>query len=173
MNRGKPLRANPARAAERRARREARRAADGPRPEDVARAERQATGGQGARRDDEEDPDGRRLWHLHFSRLPCAMCEDTPVPADVARERRADLAYVQGHHVISKDRLISWGLRLLKWDIRNGVALCRYHHMRHEYAVRRDQRLPRRLIPAPAWAFADEIDCRWVLEDDAMYPPAA
>lgn len=173
MKRGQGLTHDPARAAERRQRREARRAAEGPRPEDEAREARRTSGGQGAPRDVEEDPDGRRLWHTHFSRLPCVLCEHAPVPADVARERRADLAYVEGHHVISKDRLISWGLRALKWDLRNGVPVCRYHHFRHEYATKREHRLPRELIPAPAFIFAGEVGARWALEDDDVYPCAA
>lgn len=173
MNRGKGLRHDPARAAAKRARRAQRRAETGPRPEDLAREQRRATGGQGAPRAVEEDPEGQRLWNAHFSRLPCVVCEHHPVPATIAVERRADLARIEGHHVISKDRLISWGLRALKWDRRNGVAICRYHHDSHEYAVRPSQRIPRRLLPASAWVFADEIGARWVLEDDRVYPRAA
>jgi hypothetical protein len=167
MNRGRGLSHNPARAAERKAKRMARRAADA-RPEDAAREERHATGGQGAPRSVEEDPDGRRLWAQHFARLPCVVCEDCPVDPQTARERRADLARVEGMHLVSKDRLISWGLRHLKWDLRNGLPGCRYHHFRHDDAV---QRIPRRLLPAEAFEFADEINARWVLEDDDVFPP--
>jgi hypothetical protein len=166
LRRGKGLSHDQQRAAERRRRREARRAAEG-RPEDLAREERRASGGQGAPRDVEEDPDGRRLWGQHFERLPCVVCEDCPVDPTVARERRFDLAKIDGAHLISKDRLISWGLRELKWDTRNGLPVCRYHHFRHDYAV---QRIPRRLLPAQAFEFADEIGARWVLEDDAVFP---
>jgi hypothetical protein len=167
MNRGRGLSHDPARAAEKKAKRLARRAAAA-RPEDAAREERAAAGGQGAPRSVEEDPDGRRLWGQHFERLPCVMCEDCPVDPETARARRADLAKIDGAHLISKDRLISWGLRHLKWDLRNGLPVCRYHHFRHDYAV---QRIPRRLIPAEAFEFADEIGARWALEDDAVFPP--
>jgi hypothetical protein len=168
MNRGKGLRHDPARAAERRRRREERRRQDGARPEDVARDERRAAGGQGSPRSVEEDPDGRRLWGQHFERQPCVVCEDCPVDEQTARERRADLAKIDGAHIIAKDRLISWGLRHLKWDLRNGLPVCRYHHFRHDDAV---QRIPRRLLPAKAFEFADEVNARWVLEDDDVFPP--
>lgn len=173
LRRAKGLQHNPQRAAERRRRREERRAAEGPRPEDIAREERRRTGGQGAPRDVEEDPDGRRAWGAYFARLPCVMCEDCPVDPTIVRERPVDFAKIDGHHVISKDRLIAWGKRALKWDLRNGVPLCRYHHFRHEEATKPEQRLPRRLLLAPAWVFADEIDARFVLEDDHVYPLAA
>lgn len=168
MKRGRGLTHNPARAAERRRRREARRAAEDPRPEDAARE---------ARRTARERPESARAthdhaqasaWHQHFARQRCVMCVAAPVPADVARERALDLATIDGHHIVPKQDLKRWGLFALLWDLRNGLPLCRYHHFRHESAY---QRVPRRLLPAAAWKFADEINARFVLDDDRVYPP--
>jgi hypothetical protein len=68
---------------------------------------------------------------------------------------------VQAHHVLPKRVLKREGHEAKLWDQRNGVGLCELHHARVE---RRIQALPAALIPAGAWAFADEIGLRWWLD---------
>jgi hypothetical protein len=167
MNRGKPLSHDPARAAEKRARRLARRAAE-QRPEDVAREERES---ERPRRRGEPRSEDERRASAEFYRVVtasgCVMCIAFPVDPQTYRERRADIERIQAAHLISQDKLRRWGLHGRLWDPRDGLGLCCYHHFRHDDAV---QRVPRRLIPAPAFVFADEIGARWVLEDDVVFP---
>lgn len=155
MRRGSGLSHDPARAAERRARREQRRAAEAPRRETVSRA--------GAR----DDGASRRAWQETVTAAGCVMCKAFPVDAATARERRMDLAIIDPHHIVPQQDLKRWGLHVLLCDPRNGIALCRLHHARHELAY---QRVPRSLLPAAAFAFAREINAVFVLEDDAVYP---
>lgn len=56
-------------------------------------------------------------------------------------------------------------LRRLLWDVRNGLACCKWCHSRHTDAVRR---IPRKLLPRFAFEFADELGLRWMIERD--YP---
>lgn len=170
MNRGRGLSHNPARAAEKRARRLARRAAEGPRPEDLEAEERaSSTPARPRPAREEHDAEASRLWWAAAIAGGCVMCNDCPVDPQTYRERRVDIDLIQGHHPIPQDKLKRWGLRHLLWDRRNRLGLCRYHHFRHEGAV---QRVPRRLLRPETFAFADEINARWVLEDDDVYPPS-
>lgn len=171
MKRGKSLSYDPARAAERRARREARRAAEAPRPEDTVRELRQLRqlerdGKVKARMTVDEAAD-RRFWRQMVTKGGCVMCKAFPVDGRTRSERGADLTVIDGHHVVAKQDLKRWGLHARLWDIRNGIALCRYHHARHEAAM---QRVPRELLPAVAWEFAEEINAEFVLDDDRVYP---
>jgi hypothetical protein len=167
LKRGKPLTANPARAAEKRARREARRAAEGPRPEDVVRELRVGSSDEAAARD---DTTARRAWQAKVTARGCVMCAASPVDAATRAERWPDLSQIDAHHVISQDKLKRWGLHARLWDARNGIALCRLHHARHELAY---QRVPRRLLPRAAWQFAAEIGAEFVLDDENVYPQQA
>jgi hypothetical protein len=167
LSRGKGLTHDPARAAERRRRREARRAAEDPRPEDEAREERQGAPQASRSSVPPHDAEAARLWWRAVTAGGCVMCHDCPVDEQTRRERRADLEYVQGAHIVPQDKLKRWGMHDRLWDIRNGLGLCRFHHARHDYAV---QRCPRRLLPVEAFEFADEINARWVLEDDTVWP---
>jgi len=169
VKRGKGLSHDPARAAERRQRREARRAAEPPRPEDAAREARRAAR-EAPQSATDHDRDGAREWNRAARRAGCAMCRHRPPAAWVRRERAADLARIDGHHCIPKQDLKRWGLFSRLWDLANMLPLCRYHHFRHEDAY---ERVPRELLPPEAFAFADEIGARYVLEDDRVYPVAA
>lgn len=72
---------------------------------------------------------------------------------------------VQGHHVITRNRLKREGLTAHEWDSRNGVGLCERHHMQH-HAYR--ERLPRELLPESAFVFAADLGLGHVL--DREYP---
>lgn len=170
MKRGEPLKADPARAAERRARRETRRAGEVARPEDLAREARRVAREKPASSRVAHDAEQATGWHRHFASQQCVQCMAVPVSLRVRRERGLDLATIDGHHIIPKQDLKRWGLFARLWDWRNGIPLCRYHHARHEMAV---QRVARELLPAASFAFADEINARFVLEDDDVYPVAA
>jgi hypothetical protein len=74
---------------------------------------------------------------------------------------------IQGHHVLSQQVLRHLaqenGLNLaererLRWDPRNGLAVCQRHHDHHTLAVRR---IPRSALPASVFEFADELDGRY------------
>lgn len=78
---------------------------------------------------------------------PCAVCG--------ARFR------VDGHHIIPKRILRALGFDALCMDKRNRLPLCRRHHERHEASV---EPVPRELLPASVWEFADEIGLRWYVE---------
>lgn len=169
MKRGKPLRASPQRAAERRRRREARRAEQDPRPEDVAREARRAARDQPASSLSAQDREAGRAWNTAACRRGCVMCKIDEVDRQTRQDFGWELSKIDGHHVVPKQDLKRWGLHALLWDLRNMLPLCRYHHFRHEQAV---QRVPRELLPAPAWEFADAIGARFVLEDAAVYPLA-
>lgn len=170
MNRGKPLRADPQVAAERRRRREERRRSEPPRPEDQAREARRAArdAPQSARA--VPDADGSRAWNAAAVAEGCAMCRSSPEPEEVRRARPWEFATIDGHHCIPKRDLKRWGLHRLLWDTRNMLALCRFHHFRHEKAY---QRVPRALLKPSALEFADEIGARFMLENDRIYPPGA
>jgi hypothetical protein len=177
MNRGKPLRHDPARAAERRERRERRREAEGPRPEDLAREARRVAREAPASALEVEDRAASRAWNRAAEAQGCVMCaaeldghDRFPVSARTRRERAWDLAKIDGHHIIAKQALKRWGLFALLWDVRNMLPLCRYHHFRHEQAY---QRVPRDLLPRRAREFAREINAEYMLDDDDVYPVAA
>jgi len=161
---------DPQKAAERRARREARRAAEPPRPEDIARQERRTA------RQAPQSPAERRAssdWHRAVVAGGCAMCRRFPPDPQTYRDRQIDIDWIQAHHLIEQQWLKRWAPDY-RWDVRIGLGVCRWHHGRHTDAV---QRIPRSLIPAAAFACADEIDegtgahpARCLLEDADVYP---
>lgn len=164
---------DPQKAAERRARREARRAAEPTRPEDVARQARRTA------REGPQSPAERRAsraWYLATIAGGCVVCQRFPPDAQTYRERRVDIDWMQAHHLLEQQWLKRWAPAYL-WDVRIGLGVCRWHHGRHTDAV---QRIPRLLIPPAAFACADEIDretgahpARCLLEDTDVYPLVA
>jgi hypothetical protein len=60
---------------------------------------------------------------------------------------------LQAMHVVSKHTLKNRGLRRLLWDVQNGVPGCYRIHRRHDLAV---EKIPRALLPAAAFEFAEE-----------------
>lgn len=158
MKRGRPLRVDPQRAAERRAQREARRATEA-RPEDAYERP------QDAAKRDQGTPAERRAFRA-LAAQGCAMCEAFPPTPAERRELGHDLRFVEVHHVLSKDVLKRTGQAAQLWDVRNGLVLCLLHHTRQEKAF---QRVPLDLLGPDTLAFADEVGLRFLLEQDRRY----
>jgi hypothetical protein len=110
----------------------------------------------------------RRFWKSSVCRGGCVMCRAFPVARELRHELAADLRRVEGHHVIAKRHLKARGLHAHLWDTRNGLALCVYHHDRHERWM---QRVPYELVPYDAFEFAAELGLDWMIPDD--YPRGA
>jgi hypothetical protein len=107
------------------------------------------------------DLDKSAAWHKQVvgpavKKNPCLVC--------------ASQINIEGHHVIAKQEI----KRIAKsgrwdfdreqdalWDARNGIPLCAVCHQRHETAFRR---VPRRVLPAAALAFADELGVAHLIE---------
>lgn len=94
------------------------------------------------------------------ARKPCVVCGAT--------------SNIEGHHIVSKqvikrvarERRVGDAVReQWLWDDRNGMALCRLCHARHENANRR---VPRDLVPVQARVFAAELGVSHLL--DRYYP---
>ena len=63
---------------------------------------------------------------------------------------------LDAHHVTPLQALKREGVPESAWyDPRNGMALCRYHHGRHESGM---ERVPRDLLTRDHWEFAAEHD---------------
>lgn len=107
----------------------------------------------------------RRWWRAAAIRGGCVMCREFPVPRDLRSARFDDLRIIDGHHVLAKRHLRTNGHAARLWDQRNGLALCRYHHARHEAG---HQRVPYELVPKGAIDFAAELGLDWILERE--YP---
>lgn len=179
MKRGQSLTSDPERAAERRRRREERRASEPERPEDVVReiralaktGRRSKPSQRGRGNDPAPNVDiARAYWHRTVTAGGCVVCRDTPPTHRERADYGPDFAVVEAHHVIPRRTLKRLGLWSRRYDVQNGIGLCRRHHSLHEQAVRR---VPRRLLPQAAWDFAREIDQVGMLEDDRVYPLAA
>jgi hypothetical protein len=105
------------------------------------------------------------------------LCTSDTLPADwkqaVLREGcryhrpRIDICLgpLQAHHVITQQQLRKRGLIHLRWDVRNGMALCERAHSRHTTAV---ERIPYSLLSPENIAFAEENGLGWLL--DRYYP---
>jgi hypothetical protein len=104
------------------------------------------------------------VWHQRVVRGRCVMCAWLPAVAE-DRARRAVGARKQAHHLLPKRYLKREGLHAHLWDVRNGMALCAFHHERHENFV---QRVPRQLLLPTAFEFADELGLGWLI--DREYP---
>lgn len=103
-------------------------------------------------------------WKRDPQRGRCARCG---LDAAGLRARRDPYPRLEGHHILPKQAIRRFAteyqldaVRLL-WDARNRLVLCRLCHSRHESAF---DRVPRSLIPAEAWEFADALGLRWKLE---------
>lgn len=174
LKRGKPIVFDPAKAAQRRVRREERRGAEPTSPPAAARQARRA-GRQRARSPEEQR--ASLYWVRVVTAGGCVMCARFPPDAQTYRDRHVDIDWIQGHHLIAQQWLERRGFELYLWDLRLGLGVCRWHHDRHEHAV---QRIPRLLVPAAAFVCADELDegtgtsaARRLLEDPDVYPLAA
>lgn len=100
--------------------------------------------------------EAERYWKMTVTRGGCVMCAANPPSKELRHDRWADLACIDGHHIIGKQDLRHEGLLdEHEWDERNGVGLCRYHHARHEHWK---ERCPRELLPVIVFEFATELD---------------
>lgn len=97
----------------------------------------------------------------------------------VTRTRAADVddRRFHAHHAVPKDELRARGLHAHVWDPRNGVWLLADVHMRHEFPGVNAQRVPREVLPASVWQFAEEMDATdgtsWATEMVRRTHPAA
>lgn len=107
----------------------------------------------------------RRYWRTTAISGGCVMCQAFPVAAADRVTFAADLARMEGHHVVPKQLVKREGFPGRVWDVRNGMGLCGYHHARHENYV---QRIPRDLVSNDAFEFADELGLDWAIDKD--YP---
>lgn len=96
----------------------------------------------------------REAWARAVKRYGCVMCKAYPVPDNVRLQHKAALKHREAHHVLAQRHLKREGLSTLLWDSDNGMALCEYHHWRHEKAI---QRVPRWILPAASIAFAERL----------------
>lgn len=85
----------------------------------------------------------------------CVVCGKTE------RTLRAEGSRLQSHHVLPKGSMKRYGHADKIWSPENGMAVCSRDHERHSQAV---ARIPRRLIPEAAWAFAEGLGMAHILE---------
>jgi hypothetical protein len=105
----------------------------------------------------------KREFRIAAARTGCVMCWAEPVDRETRTAYRVQFGIRQAHHIIPKRYL--QGVDERKWDSRNAMGLCQYHHMRHEgYA----QRVPRALLGEEVFEFAREWNLEWLL--DREYP---
>lgn len=176
MKRGRSLSTNPALAAERRARREQRRATEPPRVEDLNRELRRAAREKAraartplkrsrlkrSRPEPVELRPPRAEWDVKTRASVCAVC--------------GSRGAVTGHHVVPLRMLKANGVpRELWYDVRNHLPLCDEPsptrcHKRHETYTKR---VPRAVVLAKAPAaidFADEVGLLHLFDQE--YPAA-
>lgn len=101
-----------------------------------------------------EERDASTAWKTAVG--PCQVC---PAEGGVCE------GDVQGHHAITQQALKNRGLHASLWDTRNKVDVCTH---RHEQITTSSKPLPRRLLPAAVFEFADELGLGWYL--DRFYP---
>lgn len=112
-----------------------------------------------------QEAERRRWWRINTIRGGCVMCAAFPLrPVELA-SRHSELRKLEAHHLLPKRDLKRQHHADKLWDERNGMCLCELHHARHERYV---HRVPRSLLPAAAFEFADEVGLGWLL--DAEYP---
>lgn len=107
----------------------------------------------------------RRYWKSAVTRGGCVMCKAFPLTPKQRLGREAEIRDIQGHHILAKRHLRVHGYAQRLWDIRNGIALCSYHHHRHEWRI---QPVPFTLLPDNALEFAAECDLLYMIESE--YP---
>lgn len=101
-----------------------------------------------------EEREASEAWKAAVG--PCQVC---PAEGGVCS------GVVQGHHAITQQTLKNRGLHAWLWDTRNKVDVCTH---RHEQITSAHKPLPRRLLPAAVFEFADELGLGWFL--DKHYP---
>ncbi len=74
---------------------------------------------------------------------------------------------VQGHHVVAKELLKKRGLIGHLMDLRNRLSVCERRHAQH---TNKFKPIPREVLPASAFEFADEFGLGWYLTKH--YPAA-
>lgn len=72
---------------------------------------------------------------------------------------------VQGHHAIEKQALKRRGLHRFLDDTRNRVPVCEHRHEQH---TTRFKPIPRWVLPASVFEFANELGLGWLIDRD--YP---
>lgn len=103
-----------------------------------------------------------RTAQEEFKRVVCAagecvMCRHHP--PILRGGLQPDLRTIEAAHLIKRQALEREGAD--PWDPRIGLALCAYHHRRHDaYAGR----LPAHLYPAGAFLYAAEHGLSWLLD---------
>lgn len=109
-----------------------------------------ARAGARARAELKEGPLDAGSWRREVYTASGGRCIVTNAEARDADDRR-----FHAHHCVPKDELRALGLHAHVWDPRNGVWVTARVHMRHEAAF---SRIPRELLPASVWEFAQEMD---------------
>lgn len=94
------------------------------------------------------------IWRRDLG--PCVVC-----PGEGGQCRGP----VQGHHAIAKSKLRQLGLIAACMDLRNRVPVCEHRHEQHTTGYRP---IPRELLPASVFEFADELGLGWYV--DRHYP---
>lgn len=94
------------------------------------------------------------IWRRDLG--PCAVC---------VHEGGTCRGQVQAHHVISQECLRKHGFSTRLMDLRNRLPVCEHRHEQH---TNRFRPIPRELLPASAFEFADETGLGWWL--DRQYP---
>jgi hypothetical protein len=107
----------------------------------------------------------KRYWKMAVARGGCVMCRAFPLESHERIGREPEIARIEGHHVLAKRHLRVHGHAGRFWDTRNGLALCRLHHHRHEFRM---QPVPFRLVPDDALEFAAELYLLYIIENE--YP---
>lgn len=96
------------------------------------------------------------IWRRDLG--PCAVCPF---------EGGECAGPVQGHHIVSKELLKKRRLFAFLMDLRNRLPVCSRRHSQHTTAFKR---IPRDVLPAAAFEFADELGLGWYV--DKHYPAA-
>jgi len=106
------------------------------------------------------------MWHHSVARGKCKVCAHRPVDAATREGFALLLETLDAHHVTPLQTLKREGVPETAWyDARNGMALCRFHHGRHESGM---ERVPQELLTDDHWQFAAEHNLTYILQ--RMYP---
>lgn len=134
------------------------------------RGERAALREHKRRQNERESIAAKRAWAASVSGV-CAMCAAAkagpmvePITEGVREAFHNDLVRFEGHHLIPKQTLKRMGYPPdVYMDLRLQLTLCRYHHERHTNFV---ERVPSELYPPSVYAFAEQHDLMWLLEQE-------
>lgn len=72
---------------------------------------------------------------------------------------------IQGHHIIPRQKLRHYGYLDFLLDRRNRLAVCEHRHEQHTTGYKP---IPRRVLPASVFEFAEELGLDWYI--DKHYP---